>query len=254
MIDGYTAGDVHGAIGVRSANGVAPAAAEKALMDPVLGLDAHSPREGDQQWIRTYHARHGRRSATVDRTISTLGGRYAPDISSLGGQRLVVEVGCGLGVAAVAFAVAHPDQHLVAADVHLPGISQLLQQVDDAGITNLSVLHGDAIGFLHDLAPGRLGALHLFFPDPWPKARHRKRRFVRPDLLDLVGDRLESGGELLMATDVADYAVSARNHLDGHPLFVGGPCAPPAWRPVTGYHERATRAGRAVTDLAYRRI
>ena len=167
---------------------------------------------------------------------------------------LVLEVGCGHGEAAIGFAVAHPDHDVLAVDVHSPGIADLLQTVSELGIDNVLVERRDAVDLLdHAIPPGGLAGLHLFFPDPWPKTRHRKRRFVRPDLLDLVADRLRPGGWFRMATDVDDYVGWASRHLDAHRSFTGGVVARPDWRPVTRYESAALAADRDVVDLAYRR-
>lgn len=167
---------------------------------------------------------------------------------------LVLEVGCGHGEAAVALATGRPDLDVVAADVHTPGIVHLLEQAEAAGLGNVFVERADALDLLAGgLRDVELAGVHLFFPDPWPKARHRKRRFVRPDVLDLLADRLARGAPLLVATDVADYARGSIEHLDRHRAFAGGIAPRPAWRPVTRYEAAAIDAGRPVTELRYTR-
>ncbi len=187
------------------------------------------------------------------RVLDEIGPRYEPVLRDPT-RPLALEVGCGHGDAALAFADAHPDHDVLATDVHTPGIAHLLTTLEDRHRPNLYVARRDALDVLdHDLGPGSLAAVHIFFPDPWPKVRHHKRRFVRPDVADLLADRLRSGGMVLVATDVADYAASARSVLDRHPAFEGGPAPRPAWRPTAGYETRGRHAGRAITDLAYRR-
>ena len=167
---------------------------------------------------------------------------------------LVLEVGCGHGEAALAFARCHPDVDVLATDVHTPGVVHLLEEATAADQTNLFVERADALDLLDDeIGPGALAGAHLFFPDPWPKQRHHKRRFVRPDVLDLLADRLSPGGEVLVATDVDDYAGWALEQFGRHRAFSGGVVDRPAWRPVTRYEAAALDAGRQVVDLHHRR-
>jgi tRNA (guanine-N7-)-methyltransferase len=203
--------------------------------------------------IRTFHARHGRATASTRRALAELAPRFDPARRDPG-RPLVLEVGCGHGDAALAFADAHPDVDVLATDVHTPGIAHLLLALEARPRPNVFVRRQDALELLdHDLGRGSLAGVHVFFPDPWPKARHHKRRFVRPDVVDLVADRLAPGGELRFATDDEGYAAAARAVLDAHPDLRGGPAARPAWRPVTGYEARAREAARPVHELAYRR-
>jgi tRNA (guanine-N7-)-methyltransferase len=209
--------------------------------------DAH-PR------IRTFHARHGRLTPQMRRALAEVAPRFAHDRRDRS-RPLVLEVGCGNGAAAVAFAESHPDVDVLAADVHAPGVAQLLLRLEVDAHRNVYVHPGDALALLDDeLPPESLAGVHVFFPDPWPKARHHKRRFVRPDVVDLLADRLADGGHLLFATDAEDYADAARALLDTHPAFDGGPAPRPSWRSPTIYEVKATDAGRAVHELAYRRV
>ena len=167
---------------------------------------------------------------------------------------MVLEVGCGHGEAALAYAARHPDVDVVGADVHTPGIAHLLERADEEGVDNLYAERADALDLLDGPFAGvPLVGVHLFFPDPWPKSRHHKRRFIRPDILALLAQRMAARGALLVATDVAAYARWAIDHLDRDAAFTGGPTERPAWRPVTRYEHAARQAGRPITELRYQR-
>lgn len=211
------------------------------------------PPEPARPRIRTFHARHGRTTPAMRRALAEIGPRH--ELARRPATRpLVLEVGCGHGEAALAFADAHPHLDVLAVDVHTPGVAHLLRTLARAPRPNLWVERTDALDLLdHRIPTGGLAGAHVFFPDPWPKVRHHKRRFVRLDVVDLLADRLGRGALLRFATDVADYAATARALLDAHPAFAGGPVPRPAWRPATGYERRARAAGRAVTELAHRR-
>lgn len=203
--------------------------------------------------IRTFHARHGRVTEAMRAALAEVGPRHEPSGRDQS-RPLVLEVGCGNGEAALAFADAHPGTDVLATDVHTPGIAHLLATLDAHPRPNVYVARADALDLLdHTLGSRSLVGVHLFFPDPWPKARHRKRRFVRPDVADLLADRLVAGGHLLLATDMEDYARQAHGVLDDHPSFTGGPAERPGWRPTTRYETKGVAAGRTIVDLAYER-
>ena len=130
----------------------------------------------------------------------------------------------------------------------------MLAAAAEAGLTNLSAELGDAVEFLTErVPPGSLDAVHLFFPDPWPKARHHRRRFVSPDTLGLFASRLTPDGHVLVATDWADYAAYVRALVTQDGRFVVREATRPAWRPVAGFEAKGLAAGRAITDLALER-
>ncbi len=211
--------------------------------------------------VRTFNARRGRMSAAERAELEALGpalglpagpldpasvfGRLAP---------LVVEVGSGFGHAARAYAMAEPGHDVVAVEVHTRGVAHLVSTVARTGPGNLRVVEGDAVALLAErLAPGSVAAIHLFFPDPWPKRAHHGRRFVRPEVIDLVVQRLAAGGSILLATDDGAYVEQAREVLGDHPALHGGVTERPGWRPRAGYEAKALAAGRAVVDLRYGR-
>ncbi|WP_189169392.1 tRNA (guanosine(46)-N7)-methyltransferase TrmB [Pilimelia anulata] len=179
---------------------------------------------------------------------AALFGRTAP---------LVLEIGFGMGTATAAMASADRDRDYLATDVHVPGIGNLLRLVVDVGLTNVRVARGDALDLLrHQLPPDSLDAIHLYFPDPWPKSRHHRRRLVQPAHVPLLRSRLRPGGTLHMATDWADYADAALAALTADPELVnpyGGWAPRPEHRPVTKFERRGLHAGRTVRDLILRR-
>ena len=173
---------------------------------------------------------------------TALFGRVAP---------LVVEVGFGMGEATAEMAAAQPDHDVLAVDVHTPGQGNLLRLVERRGLTNVRVADGDARVLLAEMLPtASVAAVRVFFPDPWPKTRHAKRRLVTPAFVALVADRLVDGGTLHLATDMAAYAREAREVLAATPGLV---LAEPPWRATTRFERRGGRAGRPAHDLAARR-
>lgn len=204
--------------------------------------------------IRTFHGRHGRVTPRIQAVLDEVGPAYGLDRRPDPARPLVLEVGCGAGDAAIAFCLATPEVDLLAVDVHTPGIARLLEVRAAGEVPNLFVERADGVDVLdHRLGPGSLAGLHFFFPDPWPKARHHKRRFVRPDVVELVVARLAPGAPLRLATDSVDYVDWALAHLDAHPALNGGVSERPPWRPVTRYEQAGIDAGRPPVDLTYRR-
>jgi len=171
-------------------------------------------------------------------------GRVAP---------LVVEIGSGMGEAVRAMAAADPDRDYLAVEAHVPGVATLLGALAAGGPRNVRVALGDALVLLARWVPeGSLAAIHAFFPDPWPKARHHKRRLVRGERLTLLASRLAPGGVLHAATDWAPYAEEMLAEVAAEPLLdnsAGGFTPRPAHRPVTRFEEKARAAGRPVFDV-----
>jgi tRNA (guanine-N7-)-methyltransferase len=162
---------------------------------------------------------------------------------------LVLEIGSGMGEATAAMAAADPARDVLAVEVHTPGLGNLLRLVEAAGLSNVRVLEADAREVLTTLLPvGSLDELRIFFPDPWPKARHAKRRLVTPALLDLAASRLRPGGRLRVATDWADYAEQVRQLVQAHPSY-DQVRSDRGDRPVTRFEQRGRDAGRPVHDI-----
>ncbi|NHA67554.1 tRNA (guanine(46)-N(7))-methyltransferase TrmB [Phycicoccus flavus] len=220
-------------------------------MAPRPVLD-RTPREG----VRTFTPRWRNSPLTDERMATLLPARSLPDGPLVPAEAfgrsgpVVLEIGSGHGAAAIAYAAEHPEADVVAVDVHVPGVARMLAAADAAGVANVWAHVGDALPLLTDrVRPDTLAAVHLFFPDPWPKRRHAKRRFVQQHSLDLVASRLVAGGVLRVATDIDSYARHCREQLAAHGGFDVVEGERPAWRPDDGFEAKGLRHGRTVTEL-----
>jgi tRNA (guanine-N7-)-methyltransferase len=177
---------------------------------------------------------------------------------------LVLEIGCGTGVSTLAMAASEPDLDVIAVEVYKRGLAQLLNGIDREGLRNVRLIRGDGVDVLeHLLAPGSLTGVRVFFPDPWPKARHHKRRLLQPDTVALIADRLRPGGILHAATDHPGYAEQIGEVGDAEPRLrrlsasemqatdVDLPIS--VRRPVTKYEDKAHRAGSDVAEFVWER-
>ncbi len=175
----------------------------------------------------------------------TVFGREAP---------IIVEIGSGVGEATAALAAARPAYDVVALEVWRPGIAHTLGLLAQAGAENVRLLSIDAIWCLeHLFEPGQVEEVWTFFPDPWPKKRHHKRRLVTPEFAAIAASRLRPGGVWRLATDWAEYAATIRRVLDAEPDLEGGPVERWADRPVTKFERKGLAVDRPITDLCYRR-
>ncbi len=223
------------------------------------GLASTHVKPGDP--VRTFKVRRRVTSGQADalaRLLPSLGidGSAPFDTASVFGREapLVLEIGSGMGETTAAMAQADPHRNVLAVEVHTPGLGNLLRLVEAGGLTNVRVLEGDARDVLRDLlAPESLDEVRVFFPDPWPKARHLKRRLVTPEFLDLVASRLVVGGRLHVATDWASYADQVLALLAEHEGFEVVSRARGA-RPVTRFEQRGLEAGREAHDVVARRL
>jgi tRNA (guanine-N7-)-methyltransferase len=170
---------------------------------------------------------------------------------------VLLEIGSGMGEATAKMAAAEPDLNYLAVEVYQPGLAQLMMRATDLGVTTLRLLCGDAVDVLVDhIKPDSLAGVRIFFPDPWPKKKHHKRRLVRPEFIALVASRLAPGARLHLATDWAEYADVMRAVCEEEPLldneFEGWACRPD-WRPVTKFETRAREENRTSRDLMFKR-
>jgi tRNA (guanine-N7-)-methyltransferase len=205
-----------------------------------------TPVRGGVRDIPSYKVRRGRTGPTSREALGRLLPLYRYDEGE-GFRPRVLEIGFGMGQATTEMAAADPARALLAVEVHPAGVAALLRRLDEAALTNVRVHEGDAVEVLRSLPEGSLDEVRLFFPDPWPKKRHVKRRFLRTAHADLVARSLCPGGFLHLATDWPAYAEHAREVLAGWELVPDR-----RGRPVTGYERRAQAAGRVAVDLVCR--
>jgi tRNA (guanine-N7-)-methyltransferase len=217
--------------------------------------------------IRSYVLRQGRFSPGQQRAyaelLPTFGVAYAAaplDFAATFGRRapVVVEVGSGMGETTARIARENPGTDYLAIEVHAPGVGSLLKQLGEEGIGNVRVVRHDAVEVMRDMIPpGALAGVHVFFPDPWPKKRHHKRRLIQPSFARLLAGRLGPGGFLHVATDWQDYAEHVLAVLSQEPLLANTAeaFAPrPASRPETKFERRGLKLGHGVWDIVFRRV
>ena len=217
--------------------------------------------------IRTYVLRTGRMTEAQERAIAEHGPRYclpfAPerplDLSALfgDGRPVVAEIGFGMGQATWRIALENPGIGYLGIEVHTPGVGKLLSEIAARGVENLRIVRHDAVEVLERMiAPSSLAGIHIFYPDPWPKKRHHKRRLVRDGLSALLASRLVPGGYLYFVTDIEDYATWALAVLartEGLSNRYAGFAPRQSWRPETKFEARAARDGRLAWELVFER-
>lgn len=198
----------------------------------------------------------------LDELLPRYGVRYEAsliDLDGIFGRRAprVLEIGCGMGETTAAIAAARPGEDFLGVEVHAPGVGSLLRRIEAAGLSNLRVIHHDAVDVVaHMIGAGSLAGIHVFFPDPWPKKRHHKRRLLQPGFVHALAERLQPGGYLHVATDWEDYAQQVLATLEAEALFANtaaGFAARPAYRPLTKFEARGMKLGHGVWDLVFRR-
>ncbi|MES2205365.1 MAG: tRNA (guanosine(46)-N7)-methyltransferase TrmB [Pseudomonadota bacterium] len=217
--------------------------------------------------IRSFVLRAGRLSPAQERALNTLLPAHGIPFSKspLSSDTLfekkqptVLEIGFGMGNATAYIAAHCPQLNFIGIEVHTPGVGSLLNQIENLGLTNLKIIQHDAVEVLaHMIPPASLHGIHLFFPDPWHKKRHHKRRIVQTAFLDQIARCLEPGGYVHFATDWEHYAHWMLEHLQQHPLFEN--TAPdhsfstrPDYRPITKFETRGLKLGHGVWDIIFR--
>ena len=217
--------------------------------------------------IRSFVTRAGRLSPAQQRAIETLAPRYvlpyAPhplDADAAFGRHapVVLEIGFGMGAATAQIASAHREVDFIGVEVHVPGIGALLKRIGEDALVNLRIVEHDAVEVVeHMIAPASLAGVHVYFPDPWHKARHHKRRLIQPGFVALLSSRLAPGGYLHCATDWQEYAEQMLDVLGRESSLVNTagdyatPRNPIALRPETKFETRGRRLGHGVWDLVF---
>lgn len=216
--------------------------------------------------IRSYVVRAGRMGPGQQRALQELAPRHVlpyraeplvPEAVYGRAAPLVLEIGFGMGAATATIAQARPDTDFLGVEVHPPGVGALLQNIEALGLTNLRIVQHDAVEVLeHMIAPGLLAGVHLYFPDPWHKTKHHKRRLVQPPFVARLVSRLAPGGYLHCATDWQPYAEQMLAVLSAEPQLrnTAEAYAPrPDWRPLTKFEQRGLDRGHGVWDLVFTR-
>ena len=214
--------------------------------------------------IRSYVLRQGRVSNAQRRAYDSLLTRYgvpyaaAPiDLESVFGRTAprILEIGFGMGETTAEIAAAHPENDYLALEVHTPGVGSLLKQIDERGLTNLRLVQHDALEVLEHMAgAATFDGANIFFPDPWPKKRHHKRRLIQAPFVRLLASRLKPGAYVHIATDWEDYAQQILEVLSAEPALenTAAAFAPrPGYRPLTKFEQRGLRLGHGVWDVVF---
>jgi len=233
------------------------------MEDSAAGLNA--PLSARDIGIRTYVVRSGRMTVMQKLALARLYPRYGIDynpgvqLSSKGlfgrDGPFIVEIGFGMGMATATIAEALPETLFLGMEVHAPGVGKLLSEIENRGIENLRVCRHDATEVVEAMMePGTVDGFHIFFPDPWPKKRHHKRRIMNADFIHLMAGRLKKGGYLYYVTDWEEYAGATLEALQAEPLLenvheLWGRRKP--WRPITKFEQRALLDGRPIRELEF---
>ncbi|MFM2346026.1 MAG: tRNA ((46)-N7)-methyltransferase TrmB [Pseudomonadota bacterium] len=233
-----------------------------------IGTDAgETPTEGaPRRAVRSFVVRAGRMGTGQIRALEELGPRFCLpyraeplDAAAIWGRSapLVLEIGFGMGGATAEIAAARPDTHFLGVEVHTPGVGALLKLIDERALGNLRIVQHDAVEVLeHMIAPGQLAGVHIFFPDPWHKKKHNKRRLIQPEFVSRLVTRLAPGGYLHCATDWQPYAEQMLEVLSAEPQLVNtaeGYAPKPDYRPLTKFENRGLKLGHGVWDLVFTR-
>ena len=216
--------------------------------------------------IRSFVLRQGRTSPAQLRAIATLMPRFGIpyaarqfDLDQAFGRTAlkILEIGFGMGDSTATIALAHPEIDYLALEVHTPGVGNLLKLIETEQLNNIRIMQHDAVEVLRDMiADNTLDGVHIFFPDPWHKARHNKRRLIQAPFIAKLVQKIKPGGYIHVATDWQDYAEQVLRVLSEEPLLenTAADYAPrPDYRPLTKFEQRGLRLGHGVWDLVFRR-
>lgn len=222
--------------------------------------------EGQHRPIRSFVLRVSRTSnaqqRAVDELLPRFGIEFEPrlvDLDAVFGRRAprILEIGFGMGEVTAQLAQLHPERDYLGIEVHTPGVGNLLKLIKEHGLANLRIVRHDAVEVLRQMIPAdSFDGVHVFFPDPWPKKRHHKRRLVQPGFVHLLASRIRPGGYLHFATDWEDYATQMLEVLAAEPLLTNtatGFAVRPGSRPQTKFETRGLKLGHEVRDLLFHR-
>ncbi|ARP93396.1 tRNA (guanosine(46)-N7)-methyltransferase TrmB [Bordetella genomosp. 13] len=243
-----------------------PAAPLSPATQAALEPAAHAPDSPGATHIRSFvhrrgHITQGQRDA-LERLLDKWSLPYAPkplDPAAAFGRSAptILEIGFGMGETTEKIALARPGDNFLGVEVFNAGVGSLLRRIEDSSIANLRIIQHDAVEVVRDMiAPDSLDGVHVYFPDPWPKKRHHKRRLIQPPFVALLASRIKPGGYLHCATDWEDYAVQMLEVLGAEPLLrntVDGYAPRPDYRPQTKFETRGLRLGHGVWDLIFKR-
>ena len=227
----------------------------------------NQPEQPKHRPIRSFVLRQGRltpaQQRALDEAMPRFGVAYAPqllDLAALFGRSesaRIIEIGFGMGETTAAIAQAQPERDFLGIEVHTPGVGSLLRHIQAGNLENVRVVQHDAVDVLRHMIPdASLDGVHIFFPDPWHKKRHHKRRLIQADFVALLVGKLKVGGYLHVATDWQEYAEWTLDVLRAEPRLenTAPDFAPrPDYRPLTKFEQRGLRLGHGVWDLIFRR-
>jgi tRNA (guanine-N7-)-methyltransferase len=225
------------------------------------------PEETQIRTVRSFVRRRGRitkrQRLAYHRLYEKCGIAFAPKLlpfSEIFSRTapLVLEIGFGMGVVTAEIAAKHPHHDFLAIDIHPAGIGNLVALIEEKDLSNIRIIERDGIEVLeYNIPDSALWAIHIYFPDPWPKKRHHKRRLIRPDTAKLFCQKLQSGGYIHAVTDWQDYAEQILAVFEAEknlPNTAAGIANKPDWRPLTKFEQKAQKEGRKSYDILFRRI
>lgn len=242
----------------------APLCRAVALFTPLTDRVTSSPTH--LRGVRSFVLRAGRTTTAQQQALDALGPRFcityrnAPlDLDAAFGRAApkILEIGFGMGETTAKIAAAHPQHDYLGIEVHPPGVGALLRLIEQGALTNVRIIQHDAVEVLEHMVPAQsLDSVHVFFPDPWPKKRHHKRRLIQPPFVALIASKLKPGGIIHLATDWKEYAEQMLEVLSGEPDLTNtaqGFAERPASRPATKFEQRGLRLGHGVWDVIFTR-
>lgn len=218
----------------------------------------------EQDSVRTYRLRGSRITAPQQSALNKYwdiyGMAYSEDFLNIPqlfptSKNVILEIGFGMGEATALIGRDFPETGFLAVEVHKPGIGKLMARIEELQLSNIRIIEGDVHPILKTMIPDKsVDGIHLFFPDPWPKKRHHKRRIVNNEFLKLIHSKIKEGGFIHIATDWVPYAEHIQEVFEPSPLFTGGVVERPEWRPVTRFEGQGITKDHQVNDLRYFKV